>query len=182
MIADMSHAVDRSASAVGNDHGDRELKSAAVFDVMGGFRDLLDRRDVAPHGKDNNLEWNTDIRQAMKSAREQGLPLVMHFTLAREGSCDWCTAFDKQLADPSLKSLQDKAVFLRIPVDPGKVTDGSRLAEIMKIEGYPTISVVNIDNAGVNELRRMSGYQTSSNLKAKLEDTFRPGSEAMTLV
>jgi len=177
MIADMSHAVDRSASAVGNDHGDRELKSAALFEGMGGFRDLLDRGDVAPPGKDSNLEWNTDIRQTMKSAREQGLPLVMHFTLAKDGSCDWCAAFDKQLADPSLKGLQDRALFLRIPIDPDKVTDGSRLAEIMKIQGYPTISVVNIGNSGVDELRRMSGYQTSGNLKAKLEETFRPAME-----
>lgn len=177
MIADMSHAVDRSASSLAHDHGDREMKTAAVLDGMAGFRDLLDRRDVAPHGNDSTLEWNTDIRQAMKSAREQGLPLVMHFTLAKDGSCDWCTAFDKQLADPSLRSLQDKAVFLRIPVDPDKITDGSRLADIMKIQGYPAISVVNIDNAGVNELRRMSGYQTSGNLKAKLEETFRPGME-----
>lgn len=181
MIADMSHAVDRSASSVGNDHGERELKSATLFEGMGGLRDLLDRRDVPPQGKDSNLEWNTDIRQAMRAAKEQGLPLVMHFTLAKEGSCDWCTAFDKQLADPSLKALQDKAVFLRVPVDPDRITDGSRLAEIMKIQGYPTISVVNIGDSGVDELRRMSGYQTSGNLKAKLEETFSPGSVSSSI-
>ncbi len=68
MIADMSHAVDRSASSAGNDQSDRELKSSVVFEGMARFRDLLERRDVAPHGQDSNLEWNTDIRQAMKSS------------------------------------------------------------------------------------------------------------------
>ena len=94
-------------------------------------------------------EWLTDYDTALKKAQETGKPVFMLFT----GSdwCIWCQRLDQEIL--STKPFQEYAsanlVLLKLdfpkktPLDEATMQKNQQLAEKWKIEGYPTVILLN---------------------------------------
>jgi thioredoxin-related protein len=107
------------------------------------------------------LEWLTDVPKAQAQAKKEGKLVMMDFT----GSdwCGWCIKLHKEVfsqdefADYAKKNLVLVEVdFPRKKEQPEQLKKSNQdLQEKYKIEGYPTIIVLNGDGKKVGEL----GYQ-----------------------
>ena len=108
-------------------------------------------------------EWLTNYDQALSQAKSQNKQLLMDFT----GSdwCGWCIKLDKEVfLLPEFKSYADQNLVL-LQVDfPRQKTlpqsekdQNSQLAVKFKVEGYPTIVVLNPDGSKAGELGYVEG-------------------------
>jgi protein disulfide-isomerase len=107
------------------------------------------------------LNWQTDLPKAQAQAKKEGKLVMMDFT----GSdwCGWCIKLHKEVfsqpefADYAKKNLVLVQVdFPRAKPQSGELKSANQaLQEKYKIEGYPTIIVLNGEGKKVGEL----GYQ-----------------------
>jgi thioredoxin-related protein len=115
-----------------------------------------------PVPRASSLQWSTDFAAAADLAKAQNKPLLLLFT----GS-DWCPAcilMDKEVL--STRTFEDYAkknlmlVLLDFPMSktlPAEVeAQNKKLADKFKIEGYPTMILLNSQG---DELAEMLGYQ-----------------------
>ncbi|MBV9657974.1 MAG: thioredoxin family protein [Verrucomicrobia bacterium] len=105
--------------------------------------------------------WTTDYQNALQTAKNEKKMVLLDFT----GSdwCGWCMKLDKEVfSTPEFKDFAAKNLVL-VKVDfPRSVqqtaavkAQNQKLAQQYKIEGYPTIIVLNADGKPVGEL----GYE-----------------------
>jgi protein disulfide-isomerase len=107
------------------------------------------------------VEWMTDYQQALKTAKDKNHPILIDFT----GSdwCIWCQRLDKEVF--SEKAFADYAkgnlVLLKLdfpkslPQSKETKAQNDALAQQFKIEGFPTVIIL---NPGGKEIAR-TGYQ-----------------------
>ena len=108
-----------------------------------------------------DLNWQTDLPKAQEQAKKEGKLVMMDFT----GSdwCGWCIKLHKEVfSQPEFADYAKKNLVL-VQVDFPRAKPQSdelkkanlALQDKYKIEGYPTIIVLNGDGKKVGEL----GYQ-----------------------
>ena len=108
-------------------------------------------------------EWLTNYDEALSQAKSQKKQVLMDFT----GSdwCGWCIKLDKEVFElPEFKSYADQnLVLLKVDFprrknlpEPEKAQN-KQLAQKFKIEGYPTIVVLNSDGSKAGELGYVEG-------------------------
>lgn len=107
------------------------------------------------------LTWSTDYKAALAQAKAGNRNVMLFFT----GSdwCSWCKKLNKEiLSTPEFsKYAAEKLVlveldFPRSKAQPAAVkAQNAKLQDQFKIEGYPTVIVLNGDGKKVGEL----GYQ-----------------------
>lgn len=107
-------------------------------------------------------KWQTNLEAAKAQAKKDGKALLLDFT----GSdwCGFCIRLKKAVWDkPEFATYADKNLVLveldfpnkkKLPEDLQKQNDSLR--EKYKIEGYPTVVVLNADG---KELGRLEGYE-----------------------
>jgi len=105
--------------------------------------------------------WTTDYKAALEQAKADDRRVFLFFT----GSdwCSWCKRLNKEiLSTPEIQKFAgDKLVlveldFPRSKAQPGAVkAQNAKLAQQYKIEGYPTVIVLDSAGKKVGEL----GYQ-----------------------
>jgi thioredoxin-related protein len=109
------------------------------------------------------LEWMTDLPKAQAKAKEEKKMVMMDFT----GSdwCGWCIKLDKEVfSTPEFAEYAKKNLVL-VEVDfPTKKKQSAELKKAndalqkkYKIEGYPTIIVLNGEGKKIGELGYMKG-------------------------
>lgn len=107
--------------------------------------------------------WLTDYDDAVKKAKAENKQVLMDFT----GSdwCGWCIKLKKEVFDtPEFqKYAAENLVLLEVdfprnkPQTPKEKKDNEKLAEKYKIEGYPTIIVLNDKEKQIGQLGYMPG-------------------------
>lgn len=111
----------------------------------------------------NAGEWLADLPKAQEQARKENKLVLMDFT----GSdwCGWCIKLKKEVFDTKeFKEYADKNLVL-VEIDfPRKKAQSEELKKAnralqakYKIEGYPTIIVLNAEGKQVDELGYMRG-------------------------
>jgi protein disulfide-isomerase len=119
-----------------------------------------------------HAHWTTDYKAALTQAQQENKLVLLDFT----GSdwCGYCKLLDKEVfPDTSFKDFIAKN-FISVTVDfprstklPDALTQqNTQLQEQFKIDGFPTLIVVNADG---KELGRMVGYNPGSGPKAVIE-------------
>ena len=108
-------------------------------------------------------DWLTDYDKALTQAKAEHRQLLMDFT----GSdwCGWCMKLDKEVFTLSeFKEYADKnLVLLKVDFPRGKTlpdaekTQNEKLSQTFKIQGYPTIIVLNFDGKKAGELGYVEG-------------------------
>lgn len=103
----------------------------------------------------NNIQWNYDLNSAIKTAQKSNMLLFVDFY---SDSCQYCKELDeKTYPDQRVQqTMANKYVAVKINVD--KNPD---LASKYGIYGLPTLVIM--DSNG-NEIKRVEGYQTPSQL------------------
>jgi thioredoxin-related protein len=112
-----------------------------------------------------HADWTTDYKAALSQAKSQKKLVLLDFT----GSdwCGYCKLLDKEvLAQPSFKDFADKN-YVQVTLDfphgkelPDELKQqNDALAKQFKIEGFPTLIVLNPDGT---ELGRQVGYNPGS--------------------
>jgi len=120
--------------------------------------------------------WLTDYDQAIKVATEKKLPILVNFT----GSdwCGWCIRLDKEVfSQAAFKAYaKDNLVLLKLdfprkPLPKEQADRNQALADKFKIEGFPTIVLVNADGKETQRTSYKSGGAEAyvTHLKALLE-------------
>jgi protein disulfide-isomerase len=115
------------------------------------------------HVNAGELEWMTDMPKAQAKAKEEKKMVMMDFT----GSdwCGWCIKLDKEVfSTPEFAEYAKKHLVL-VEVDfPNRKKQSAELkkanAELQKkykVEGYPTIIVLNSEGKKIGELGYMKG-------------------------
>lgn len=101
------------------------------------------------------IEWNTDFNSALTAAQKSNKLVFVDFYA---DWCKYCQELDeKTYPDPGVQqSLAQKYVTVKVNVD--KNPD---LATKYKIYGLPTLVIM---DANGNEIKRVEGYQTPSEL------------------
>jgi len=113
------------------------------------------------HAAAAELEWITDLPKAQEKARTEKKMVMMDFT----GSdwCGWCIKLHKEVfsTDDFAKYAKDNLVLVEVDFPQKKKQSAAQtkankgLQEKYKVEGYPTIIVLNSEGKKVGEL----GYQ-----------------------
>jgi thioredoxin-related protein len=107
--------------------------------------------------------WETDYAKALKLAKESNKTVLLDFT----GSdwCGWCIKLDKEVFSQGQfkEYAKDNLVLVkldfprRIQLPVATVKQNKDLAAQYKIEGYPTIIVLNSSGKQVGQLGYMEG-------------------------
>ena len=108
-----------------------------------------------------DLEWLTDLPKALALAKEEKKPVLIDFT----GS-DWCAQcikLDQEVLSKKEFADYAKSKFVLVKLDhrirtpqlPAEQKANAALREEYKIEGFPTLVVLNSDG---KELGREEGY------------------------
>jgi len=120
------------------------------------------------------LAWTTDVPKAIEKAKAENKLVIMDFT----GSdwCGWCIKLNKEVF--STAEFAEYAKKNLVPVEVDFPTKKAQTAELKKtnmelqkkykIEGYPTIIVLNGEGKNVGQLGYMPGGP--KNFIAKLDE------------
>jgi hypothetical protein len=107
-----------------------------------------------------DLKWRGEYNAARKEAQEKNLPLIIDFGTA---SCFWCRKLDDTtFRDPRIVALMNDR-FVPLKIDAEKEV---HLANILRIESYPTIVLATSDGKIVTYLK---GYQDAENFHEVLQ-------------
>jgi thioredoxin-related protein len=130
--------------------------------------DFVAGRGVNAVGTDKTarIEWSTDVSASLSRAQKEHKPLVVVFT---EDYCGWCKVFKGELEKPAMNAVANDAVFLRVA--PSKDPKAKHLADLCKVEGYPTISILSVENGKITPVSKVSGYMESNKFIAHLRGT-----------
>ncbi len=111
----------------------------------------------------SELEWMTDLPKAQAKAKEEKKLVMMDFT----GSdwCGWCIKLDKEVFSTPEFAEYAKQNLVLVEVDfPNKKKQSPELKKAnaalqkkYKIEGYPTIIVLNSEGKQVGKLGYLKG-------------------------
>jgi len=108
-------------------------------------------------------EWLTDYAKALNQAKTQNKAILIDFT----GSdwCGWCIKLDKEVFKlQEFKSYAaEKLVLLKVDFPRGKAlpametAQNEKLASQFRVQGFPTVIVLNPDGAKAGELGYLPG-------------------------
>ncbi|MBK7748984.1 MAG: thioredoxin family protein [Candidatus Obscuribacter sp.] len=122
--------------------------------------------------REPKLEFSSDLKSAIDEAKTTGKPMVLLLT---SRDCAWCDALNKELTDPRLKEMQNRAVFLKLDVNDDPNSPGRIMFNALGAKGFPTTSILNIDaNGGIKETKRLNGYYSTGELKTTFNEAL-PG-------
>lgn len=122
------------------------------------------------------LEFGHDLKGAIEQSQASGKPIVLLLT---SKDCAWCDALDKEMGDPKLKDLQNRAIFLKLDVDDDPKSPGRIMFNALGAKGFPTTSVFNVDASGaIKETKRLNGYYSSNELKTAFNEVL-PGQRVL---
>ncbi len=107
--------------------------------------------------------WRTDYQKALETAKAEKKMVLLDFT----GSnwCGWCKKLDREVfTTPEFKDYAQKNLVLvkldfprGIPQLDAEKAQNEKLAKQFKIEGFPTIVILNSEGKQVGELGYMEG-------------------------
>ncbi len=110
-----------------------------------------------------NDEWLTDHAQALEKAKKEKKVILMDFT----GSdwCGWCVKLEKEVFSQKefIDYAKEHLVLLTVDFPRGKDLEShvkaqnNKLQQQYKIEGFPTIVVLNSDGKEIGRLGYMRG-------------------------
>lgn len=122
--------------------------------------------------REPKLEFSSDLKSAMDEAKTTGKPMVLLLT---SRDCAWCDALNKELTDPRLNEMQNRAVFLKLDVNDDPNSPGRIMFNALGAKGFPTTSILNVDaNGGIKETKRLNGYYSTGELRTTFNETL-PG-------
>jgi len=129
---------------------------AAGNSPFSGLGDAVSTESPSADDQPAAIAWHTNVFEAYQKAVREHKPLVVLFY---SDECDHCVMFKSEvLSTDAFGSFADDAVFAAIDCD--NLVEGSqeeRLYNELKIEGVPTISVMNAHTDALVEVGRMIG-------------------------
>lgn len=124
------------------------------FDFMPGRGfEKLSTTDKTP----NKIEWQSDVTTALTKAQREHKPLVVVF---KEDRCGWCKLFSDELQKPEVGAIAKDAVYLQ--VTPSTNSEAKQLANLVKVEGYPTVSVLSVEGGVISPISKIAGFMDSN--------------------
>jgi protein disulfide-isomerase len=118
---------------------------------------------IAPPPAVNSGEWTTDYAAALRQAKAEKKKVFLFFT----GSdwCGWCKKLDQEILSTQEFKAYAREGLVLVKLDFPKSIQQSaqlkaanqKLAQQYKIEGYPTVIVLNGDGKNVGQLGYMEG-------------------------
>lgn len=124
------------------------------FDFMPG-RGL--ERTVNTDATPKKIEWESDVSGALTKAQREHKPLVVVF---KEDRCGWCKLFSDELQKPEVGAIAKDAVYLQ--VTPSSNSEAKQLANLVKVEGYPTVSVLSVEGGVISPISKVAGFMDSN--------------------
>jgi hypothetical protein len=101
---------------------------------------------------------------AFREAIDQNKPLVL---VVSEDWCGYCRNLEKELGKPAVQSFKDKAVWSIS--SPSKDKGCAAIAGSLKIDAYPTITVLEPESRILLERGRINGYFDGPKLSEHLD-------------
>lgn len=122
---------------------------------------LLATPSLAAGGEVEWLPMKTAYNKAMKDNK----PLVVYLT---KPSCPWCRKLESEVfTSKSFNALADQAIFAK--GDPRQDKTAGRIANSLKIAGYPTVSVLHATKESLEEAGRIAGYYPVDSFMERIE-------------
>jgi hypothetical protein len=103
------------------------------------------------------IEWESDVTSALTRAQREHKPLVVVF---KEDRCGWCKLFADELQKPEVAAIAKDAVYLQ--VTPSSNAEAKQLANLCKVEGYPTVSVLSVEGGVISPVSKIAGFMDST--------------------
>lgn len=103
------------------------------------------------------IEWESNVTSALTRAQQEHKPLVVVF---KEDRCGWCKLFSDELQKPEVGALAKDAVYLQ--VTPSSNAEAKQLANLCKVEGYPTVSVLSVEGGVISPVSKIAGFMDST--------------------
>lgn len=103
------------------------------------------------------IEWESDVTSALTRAQREHKPLVVVF---KEDRCGWCKLFADELQKPEVGAIAKDAVYLQ--VTPSTNSEAKQLANLCKVEGYPTVSVLSVEGGVISPVSKIAGFMDST--------------------
>ncbi|MDP3508195.1 MAG: thioredoxin family protein [Candidatus Melainabacteria bacterium] len=103
------------------------------------------------------IEWESDVTSALTRAQKEHKPLVVVF---KEDRCGWCKLFADELQKPEVGAIAKDAVYLQ--VTPSTNSEAKQLANLCKVEGYPTVSVLSVEGGVISPVSKIAGFMDST--------------------
>ena len=102
---------------------------------------------------EGEIEW-LPVKRAYNKAMQENKPLVVYLT---KPTCPWCRRLEKEVLSPErFNAYADQAVFAK--ADPRADKTAGRIADSIKISGYPTVAVMYAHKDGLEEAGKVDGY------------------------
>ncbi|MBP9089714.1 thioredoxin family protein [bacterium] len=125
-----------------------------TFDFMPGRgAEKTQGTDAQP----KKIEWESDVTSALSRAQKEHKPLVVVF---KEDRCGWCKLFAEELQKPEVGAIAKDAVYLQ--VTPSTSSEAKQLANLCKVEGYPTVSVLSVEGGVISPISKIAGFMDST--------------------
>ncbi len=122
---------------------------------------LISFLSVNNTAKSNKAQWNNNLEEAVKIAKDQKKAILINFT----GSdwCKWCKKLDAEVFSQNefISYANKNLVLVKIDfpqykeLDESTKTYNQELAKMFKVQGFPTIVVINKNQ----QLAAFTGYQ-----------------------
>ncbi|MFA7338421.1 MAG: thioredoxin family protein [Candidatus Obscuribacterales bacterium] len=103
------------------------------------------------------IEWESNVTSALTRAQREHKPLVVVF---KEDRCGWCKLFADELQKPEVGAIAKDAVYLQ--VTPSSNSEAKQLANLCKVEGYPTVSVLSVEGGVISPVSKIAGFMDST--------------------
>ncbi|CAN5198309.1 hypothetical protein BH11CYA1_BH11CYA1_27780 [soil metagenome] len=103
------------------------------------------------------IQWESNVSTALTRAQNEHKPLVVVF---KEDRCGWCKVFSDELQKPEVGAIAKDAVYLQ--VTPSTNAEAKQLANLVKVEGYPTFSVLSVDHGNITPISKLAGFMDSN--------------------
>jgi thiol:disulfide interchange protein len=113
-------------------------------------------RNASTDATAKKIEWESDVTSALTRAQREHKPLVVVF---KEDRCGWCKLFSEELQKPEVGAIAKDAVYLQ--VTPSTNAEAKQLANLLKVEGYPTVSVLSVKGGEISPISKVAGFMDS---------------------
>jgi len=134
------------------------LKKITVLLFLLSFISLISLNTIA---KEKKLVWNDNLEKAVEIAKKQDKAILINFS----GSdwCKWCKKLDAEVFSQNefINYAKKNLILVKIdfpqytPQDPKVQSYNREVAQMFRVEGFPTVVVINKNQ----KLAAYTGYQ-----------------------